>query len=63
MNLEKRVALVTGAASEIGYVYVKYLLQKRVKVKKKTFKKITYYFDYIVFVYNIHRYCSKSFIV
>lgn len=35
MSLEKRVALVTGAASEIGYVYVKYLLQKRVKVNKK----------------------------
>jgi len=32
MGLENQVALVTGATSEIGYAYVKYLLQNKVKV-------------------------------
>lgn len=35
MGLPNRVALVTGPTSEIGYAYVKYLLQNRVKVKTK----------------------------
>lgn len=34
MGLENKVALVTGAASEIGCAFVKYLLQNRVQVKK-----------------------------
>jgi NAD(P)-dependent dehydrogenase (short-subunit alcohol dehydrogenase family) len=33
MGLENQVALVTGAASEIGQAYVKNLLKNRVKVK------------------------------
>ncbi|CAH1708268.1 unnamed protein product [Aphis gossypii] len=32
MGLENQVALVTGAATEIGCAYVKYLLQNKVKV-------------------------------
>jgi NAD(P)-dependent dehydrogenase (short-subunit alcohol dehydrogenase family) len=35
MGLENQVALVTGATSEIGYAYVKCLLQNKVKVGKQ----------------------------
>jgi len=35
MGLENQVALVTGAATEIGCAYVKYLLQNKVKVGKQ----------------------------
>lgn len=43
MGLENQVALVTGAASDIGYAYVKCLLLKKVKVgKTKIEKNYTY---------------------
>jgi len=39
MGLENQVALVTGAASDIGYAYVKCLLLNKVKVGKTTIEK------------------------
>lgn len=42
MGLENQVALVTGAATEIGCAYVKYLLQNKVKVGKQKSTNKTY---------------------
>jgi len=40
MGLENQVALVTGAASDIGYAYVKCLLLNKVKVGKTKIDKL-----------------------
>lgn len=43
MGLENQVALVTGAASDIGYAYVKCLLLNKVKVGKTKIDKLYLY--------------------
>jgi len=51
MGLENQVALVTGAASDIGYAYVKRLLLNKVKVGKS--KKLTNYIYISCSVFHI----------
>lgn len=46
MGLANQVALVTGAASDVGYAYVKCLLLNKVKVGKSKNRQII--FIYIV---------------
>lgn len=43
MGLENQVALVTGAASDVGYAYVKCLLLNKVKVGKSKINKLYLY--------------------
>lgn len=52
MDLENKVALVTGAASEIGRAYVKYLFLNKVKVNKSHYiLRLHKYFNIVNFFF------------
>lgn len=56
MDLENKVALVTGAASEIGRAYVKYLFLNKVKVNKSHYILCLHkYFNIVNFFFYIKR--------
>jgi len=56
MGLANQVALVTGAASDVGYAYVKCLLLNKVKVGKSKIDKLYLYIysaQFFTFIHNI----------